>query len=614
MQKRGGRNTEEFDWIEELDRKSILSEEVYERINSMCDPEERKRLILLIEEKAERLKSLKRFRDMLKASRMNYAKMRGSSEQNLTKFTDAPIIINCGEWIADDTGVRTTVYRGKSDSVQCERASTIPILPTEIMTNAESGIEKIRIDFYKNGAWKYIICERSKVANVHDIIKLADFGIEVNSENAKLLVRYIADCAALNMDILPHSMSVSRMGWLGGSFVPYNTDIRFDGDREYKYLYESICQSGSYARWKEHTSTLRKNILLRMQMAASFASVLVEKINGLPFVFHLWGGTGAGKTVGLMVAMSIWGNPSMGKLVRTMNMTANSMMSTAAVLYNLPFAGDELQTIKGENYDKLIMQITEGIDRGRMSYDKLNATRAWKNSFLFTGEEPCTKSGSGGGVINRVIEVECTVPVIENGNQTVNIITENYGWAGIDFVNAVNQRNDTLVSEYNGIFREILETADTTEKQAQALAMMVLADRIACKSVYEGEEPLSAGMVARFATSKKDVDATLRAYEYTMSQIAINENKFSDETYSGEIWGKIDGDFILINKAKLVELLSAGGFDFNAVKSKWAQKEILILSSQGRYIHQTKCRNIKGNYVKLKMSESNENINSEVPF
>ena len=597
----------EYDWVEELTRTSILDEVVYDRINSIEDPIERKHLILLIETKAEDLKCVKRFRDMLKTTRRTYAKMRGTSEQNQTQFTDAPIVLNCGDWLADDTGVKTTIYKESSDSVQNDRASTIPILPSELMTNAETGIEKIRIDFYKNGGWRYIICERSKVASTHEIVKLSDLGVEVNSENAKLLVRYIADCVSLNMDTLPHSTSISRMGWLDNQFIPYNQSIRFDGEREYKYLYESVDMHGSYAVWKEHVAGLRKNILLRLMMAASFASVIIERINGLPFVFHLWGGTGAGKTVAMMVAMSIWGNPRIGKLVRTMNMTANAMMSTAAVLYNLPFAGDELQTIKEKfgNYDKLIMQVTEGIDRGRMSYDKLNATRSWKNSFIFTGEEPCTQSGSGGGVINRVIEIECTVPVVESGIETVNIVTQNYGWAGLDFVEAVKRRQDTLRQDYDEFFQKIMDSTDTTEKQAQALAIMGLADKIAREVIFTDDEPLTAEILSKFATSKKDVDVTLRAYEYAMSQIDINQNKFTDNDV-GEVWGRIEEDFVLINKTKLIDILNQGGFDFNAVKSKWAQRGFLILSTSGRYIHQTKCHNVKGNYVKLKFFDDEE--------
>lgn len=178
-------------------------------------------------------------------------------------------------------------------------------------------------------------------------------------------------------------------------------------------------------------------------MAASFASVLVAKVGALPFVFHLWGGTGTGKTVALKIAMSIWGNPKMGKLVRTMNMTVNSMMSTAAFLNSLPFAGDELQTIKSrwENYDQLIMRITEGIDRGRMNdKGKQGETKTWACSFLFTGEDPCTRLNSGGGVKNRVIEAEVTEPMFSKteGNEVSVFVEKSYGTAGKKFVEYVS--------------------------------------------------------------------------------------------------------------------------------------------------------------------------------
>lgn len=59
-------------------------------------------------------------------------------------------------------------------------------------------------------------------------------------------------------------------------------------------------------------------------MAASFASVLLEPLGCLSFVFHLWGGSGTGKTVGMMVAASVWGNPAEGALTRTLNSTPNA--------------------------------------------------------------------------------------------------------------------------------------------------------------------------------------------------------------------------------------------------------------------------------------------------
>ena len=147
------------------------------------------------------------------------------------------------------------------------------------------------------------------------------------------------------------------------------------GDPDYEVIFRNVREAGSFDAWKDLCGKLRANIPMRMMMAASFASVLLEPLKVLPFVLHVWGTTGTGKTVALMVAMSIWGNPKMGGLVKTMNMTRNAIMRNAAFLCSIPFAGDELQTIKDKwqgNFDQLIYQITEGVDRGRAK-----ATGAW---------------------------------------------------------------------------------------------------------------------------------------------------------------------------------------------------------------------------------------------
>ena len=69
------------------------------------------------------------------------------------------------------------------------------------------------------------------------------------------------------------------------------------------------------------------------------------------------------------------------------------------------------------NFDQLIYQITEGVDRGRArAYGGVEDTKTWKNSFIFTGEEPITKVNSGGGSKNRVIEIAIDGLLIEDGH------------------------------------------------------------------------------------------------------------------------------------------------------------------------------------------------------
>ena len=53
-----------------------------------------------------------------------------------------------------------------------------------------------------------MVVPRSVLANKNKIILLADNGVEVNSDNAGLLVKYLAEVIAMNPDILPR---VSRL-------------------------------------------------------------------------------------------------------------------------------------------------------------------------------------------------------------------------------------------------------------------------------------------------------------------------------------------------------------------------------------------------------------------
>lgn len=512
--------------------------------------------------------------------------------------------LKCGAWVADDNGVRIQKKDG-----EISFASKIPVVPTARLYNTSSGVEKIKLEFEKSGKHQSLICERSVAATASKIVTLSDKGVEVTSESAKMLVRYISDVIINNLDVMPCYKAFSQLGWKDGSFLPYSVDTVFDGEEENRNLFKAIAQKGSFEAWRDYTHTLRSSLLVRMTMAASFSSVLIKLVSALPYVYHLWGATGTGKTVALKVAMSIWGDPALGKMTRTMNMTPNSMLSTAAFLNNLPFAGDELQTIKSkwDSYDQLIMRITEGIDRGRMSFDKNNEMRTWLCSFLFTGEDPCTSSNSGGGVKNRVISAEVTEPLFDspNGNEVSSFVEKNYGYAGQKYVEYITSKKN-IESEYSELYFNILKTADTTEKQASSMALILLADRLACECIYADETPLTVKDGAKFIMSAKEADISERAYEFIVNHIAKNYNKFNAVTTgTGEVWGRFkDDSTVLINDSVLKEELKAKGFEFDAIKKSWAQKHYIILSSDGRYAVCTTCFGAsKARYVQLCLPE-----------
>lgn len=599
-----------------LSRDDILGgEDLYAELFTIENILEQKQAIARCEQSAKKLGMLKTFKDCLKQYRVSIAQQFGTSDSKRTSFTGQPLELNCGQWIADKFGVRKEIMNINANGAVSEVvASPIPIMPTSILENIDTGIEKLKIEFFKHGKWNSVITERSKAANNNKIIDLADRGVEVTSDNAKHLVKYLSDCVSMNLEILPRYKALSRLGWIDNEFMPYDNEIKFDGEVQNKYLYESVCQSGTLEEWTEFMRPLRKNLYLRLQMASSFASPLIEKVNALPFVFHLWGGTGAGKTVGLAVASSIWGNPQKGRMWRTMDNTVNYVCNLSAFMYSLPVILDELQTIRrsNETYDKLIMRCCEGTDRGRMSYDKAQQTRTWNCAYIFSGEEPITKSNSGGGATNRVIEVECKHRVVEDGNGVIRFINEHYGCAGLEYIKGVSNEKD-IKDTYNSILKELLRL-DTTDKQAMAMAMLLLGDKMACKYIFKDDTPLEIEDVQKFLKTKKEVDNAERAFEFTVNLIATNWSKFRDDN-TREFWGITTKDgAVLINKQVLCSELNNAGFDFNAVKAKWAKNGYLILNSQGRYFHYTKCFGVKATYIKLFISEAEQNETEGLPF
>lgn len=582
-------------------------DEMFIRIFEIEDGVERTQYIEALRNTARQLKRVTEFNNIYKSFVLDYAQ-RQRQKGSKTAFTDQPLELVCGEWTANDLGVRTIRY-DKNAMPMTLQACSHPILPVEILKNVDTATERITLAYFKSAAWQQITVDRNVCANTNKIVDaLSQFGIEVTSDNAKNLVRYISDCVGLNPKTLEPKKSINRLGWVGSLFTPYTEDIRYEGDPDYEVIFRNIRQEGSFGAWKELCASLRENIPLRMMMAASFASVLLEPLRVLPFVLHVWGTTGTCKTVALMVAMSIWGNPKLGGLVKTMNMTRNAIMRNAAFLCSIPFAGDELQTIKDKwqgNFDQLIYQITEGVDRGRAkAYGGVDETRTWKNSFLFTGEEPITKSNSGGGSKNRVIEIAIDGPLVDDGHYVSSVVQENYGFAGRAFVEYLQETETAKLTErYRELFEGIC-VLDTTDKQAMAMSCLLLADELAVSLFWPSETPLAVEQVKQYLQSARDVDVAGRAFQSVLNWAAKNPVRFEDpkapdSPNKGEVWGKIDGDVLILNKDVLLDFLDRNGFDYTAVSKKWAERDLIRRNSQGKMVHQTKVYGIKSSYIKL---------------
>ncbi len=611
--------TELLTGIEALDKSEPFPDEVFESIFDIEDTIERQKYIEDLRRAARGRSRLKEFDSLFGRYREDYIQKQKRSDRK-TRFTDQALELYCGEWIADDMGVRTTRYTKDGAPIPVTACSH-PILPIEILKNVDTSEERLTLAYFKNGAWQKITADRSVCADNTKIVSaLSRYGIEVTSENAKHLVRYISDCVGYNPTVLAPKNSIGRLGWVGTKFMPYETDIRYEGDPEYRALFEGIGSSGDFGKWRELCGELRGNEPLRILMDASFASALVEPLRVLPFACHVWGPSGTCKTVALMVAMSVWGNPKPGGLVKTMNMTKNAIMQSAAFLYSLPFAGDELQTVKDRwsgNFDQLIYQITEGVDRGRAKlHGGVEETRTWRNAFLFTGEEPITKQNSAAGSKNRVIEIALDGPMMEDGHYVSGAVQEHYGYAGRMFVEHVrNMEPEGLRKRYRELFGALCEL-DTTDKQAMAMACILVADGLAGELFWPGEAHLDVSGAEKYLHKVNETDVPGRALEAVLNWAAKNPVRFmdpraDDPVNRGETWGKIEDGVLTVNRDVLSDFLQKSGYDYAAVTRQWAGRGDILKNSQGRYVHQTKVYGIRASYIRIPLPEGDDNTDAD---
>jgi len=561
--------------------------------------------------------------------------MQPGTAADFTDFPEQPLRLNTGgKYICEEDGVK--INRFGAELCICLH----PILPVKRLINIDTGEEKLEIAFYKGESWRSIIVNKADIASSTQILQLAAYGIMVNTENAKLLSTYLLEMEQLNylendgFDFIPEQRSVSRLGWTDQqAFSPYVKDLIFDGENSFRHIFDAVKSTGDREAWILAMKKLRaERGAGRIFLAASFASVLIEPCGLLPFFLHAWGSTETGKTVGLMVAASVWASPKVGEYVATFNSTAVGQELFAGFLNSLPLCLDELQIQSSaglKDFDKIVYQLAEGVGRVRGSKTGgLQRQNRWRNCILSSGEHPISSSGSGGGAINRILQMEVEEKIYPDLPDLCRIIVQNHGYAGREFVEHLQMPGGLdHARELQQSFYEKLLNGSSTEKQAASAAALLAADAIATELFFQDGNALTIEDMAAVMTSKDEVDANRRALQFIFDLVAANPDRFK-ENAGGELWGQItdtgDTKRILILKMVFDRELMNAGFNSTAFLA-WANRRNLLITNTGR---RTLKARISGNAVNtvcidkkkaeeltsLGISEDFETCNEEIPF
>jgi len=570
--------------------------------------------------------SAKTFDEMLKSELANWKEQQKKDEKkngvevvtnneiSMTQFgPDDPASVCCGHWKTD----RGYVYQiGPKEQVIV--ACPHPILPVRILKNVDTGDEKVEIYFKKSTKGKYqsIIVDRNVIASNMKIVELSKSGVNVISDTARFLVNYFYECLAYGQDQIETVESISRLGYIKDyGFSPYYKGLVFDGENAYRKIFNAVKSNGDYEVWRDHVREIRKIVRdkydnpvnkaklgARLVIDASFASVILEKLGDLSFFVHLWGvESGTGKTVALMAAASVWADPNPGVYIQTFNSTSVGLERYAAFFGNLPMIIDETQLAKrkgGIDLSTKIYELTQGTGRTRGTKDGVAYTASWRLCFISSGETPIVQENDGAGAHNRAFEIETESgnPIIEDGHLTAEIVRENYGHAGREWIDIIDRNDDSIIERmkvaYSSAYQYFLDQG-ITGKQAMAGAVLFATDIAVSGYIFHDYEPgncLTWDDIIGFMKKSETVDINQRAYAFLVDWIAQNSQRFQDphgiSASSGDVYGRSTGRSTIIINSVFVKVMSENGFNGKALKEWLRARGLIVLGSKG----ETTCR------------------------
>lgn len=450
-----------------------------------------------------------------------------------------------------------------------------PLFITERYRDIDDGTEKVKILYKRDNAWREIIVPRQTVANATKIIQLADSATGINSENARGVVKYLSDIESANRYSIPTKYATARLGWTEYGFVPFVDNITFTGADTYAALYDKFHEWGEFSKWRDLSAECLKYPLPRIVTAAAYASLLLKHIGVNGFCVHIWGESGRGKTVALMLAASIYGDadPKSG-IIRNGKTTSNGIEPVLGFFNDCAVIFDELTTLTQEQITDMVYKFAQGQGKGRMTKSAgLQKTYTWNNVAILSAEKPLTDGRTMSGAVNRIISLYADGDVFGDMDMVsiANTLKANYGFGARRFIEALKYADVRgIYDKYAGAIPNTIE-----QKQANAAAVLLTAYDIAAKYVYCVDDMLTVADLLPYLAARDEVSVSDRAYKALLDFVDANYTMFDDsDTYQSK-WGRKSDTYVHIFYARFVEFCERNGYQPTSILKEWRSKNLI---------------------------------------
>ena len=376
---------------------------------------------------------------------------------------------------------------------------------------------------------------------------LIQYGVSYNIEKPKLLLEYLFISEQLAKTEYFHT----QLGWdeIDGNIVFKSNKLISAGKSKLKSNYLGgldLEPKGDRDKWFDMVkSEVIENIPLTTVMLAGFASPILGYLNRKydlgSILFNLSNSSSKGKTTAAMLATSVFGNPAIDKSTMiTFNATNNALVSFASKCNSYTIALDEAIISSASDVTKQLYTLCAGRDKLRLNTDsELKEAAAFSSFIISTAEFDLIPESATNGIRARVFELNDTFTTsAENSVKIKSTVTENYGFAGNEFVEFImKEKLNYIEKDYLKCQKVLLEhylektplneKGELTERVFSKLAI-ILQTAVYFKQCFgiAIKDEIIDYLLSIESNISKNSDRTKYLLDCILQFVAVNQNKF----------------------------------------------------------------------------------------
>ncbi len=489
-----------------------------------------------------------------------------------------------------------------------------------------TGEQCVRLAWTDRGRVVSRIVSREVAKRGRELVKaLGGSGLPVVEGDARVLERWLAELEAANVDRIPYEPLARWLGWQpDGTFLSspeegLSLDVVYDEQRAPAAAHR---KHGTLADWKAVMAKLEGYQVVRVAVAASLAASLLRPLGVNSFTFDISSRSTKGKTTALQVALSCWANPSeQADAMSNWRTTLYAIEKRLNLVRGLPVVLDETMAVSDETLiDQVLYQLPMNHGKAR-SGGAFGNMLPWETILLASGERPALSFTTSQGAAARILGT--TIPPFGPGDgevarSTRDGVLANYGHAGPEFVEMIRAglARDGGLARLRAAHAELREAVkgetDMTGRRAPMVAVLALAERLACKAKILPYAPLpTETWISLFSAGTMADNRGEMAMDVVRGYVA---------GHSAELWpaggrlarekppfggwlGILSTDEtknrrVSILPERLRRILADAGYSLDAVVDSWIDAGYLELSTSQRPAHLIKKR-INGSQAKV---------------